>query len=148
MGTLLFLVISLVVMLGAANLTVSSAGEVGTGLGVPSIIISVLVVGVGVCLPELVFAIKSVWKHSEGLAIGNVLAVVMIDATIMLGITALLRPMTIDADLFFVTNVFMGLAAACIIYYARTVQRIGWREGIVMLSIYAAYLYLIIGRSL
>ncbi len=144
--TLLLLLGSLAIMLAAANVTVTTAGDVGTDLGVPSVIISVLVVGIGVCLPELLFAIQSVWKHREGLALGNVLSVVMIDATIMLGITALLRPMVINAGFFLVTNVFMGLAALCIIYFARFVRRLGWQEGVVMLAVYAAYLYFIIAR--
>jgi cation:H+ antiporter len=136
----------LAVMLAAANVTVSSAGDAGTSLGVPAVIINVLVVGIGVCLPELLFAIQSVWKKSEGLALGNVLSVVMIDATIMLGITALVKPMIVDANLFLITNIFMGLAAICIIYFARAVKKIAWQEGVVLLTIYVVYLYLVVLR--
>jgi cation:H+ antiporter len=142
--TLFMLIGSLAGMLIAANVAVTTASDAGTGLGVPGVIISVIVVGIGVCLPELMFAVQSAWKKQEGLAAGNVLSVVMIDATIMLGITALVRPMAIDPSFFLLTNIFMGIAALCIIYFARRVRKLGWQEGVVLLSIYALYLYLVL----
>jgi len=141
---LMQLIGSLMLMLFAANVTVDSASDLGKGLGIPLAVVNVVVVGIGACLPELVFVMKSAMKNNQGLAIGNILSVVMIDATIMLGLIALLRPMTINPSFFFVTNLFMVITSVYIVYTMRVVQRFSWQEGTVFLSIYGLYLFMII----
>jgi len=140
------LLISLAAMLGAAHFAVKHAQAAALHLHIPTFVVSVVIVGIGVCLPELIFAIKSMRQHNAGLGAGNVLSVVMIDGTIMLGLLAIIKPLVIRADLFRVTNVFMALSALLLIYLLKTAKKLGWREGVVMLCVYAGYLYLSIGR--
>jgi cation:H+ antiporter len=138
--TIVLLLLSLGVMLFCADQVVSRAGAVGAALGVPLFLINILVVGIGVCLPELIFAVKSVRSGKSDLALGNVLSVVIIDGTIVLGLIAMMRPLVIDALLMRVTMLFMVLAILFIITFLKADKRLGWQEGITLVALYAGYL--------
>lgn len=75
-----------------------------------------LVVGLGTTVPELFFAVESVKKDDDSLAIGDILGTVLADATIVVGIIALIAPFSFPVKIIYFTGVFM-LTAACILFY-------------------------------
>lgn len=90
-------------ILGIAGLLVSShlivklAEQVAVGMGLPLLVVGMFLVAFGTSLPELAFGIRSVLSRSAEMAVGNLLGSVVANATLILGISALIRPITLSA---------------------------------------------------
>jgi len=126
----IFLIASMALLLIGAHFTVSSAVNLAHNLGITPILIGMLVVGVGTTIPELLFSLQAVKKHDDSLAIGDVLGTVLADATVVVGIIALLNPFFFPQKIIYVTGTFMLLAAFILSYFMRTGKTISKKEAI------------------
>jgi len=140
------LVLAMVVLLASANAVVELISIVAGGIGVPQFIISTIVVGIGVCLPEMIFTIMAVRRGKNDLALGNVLAVVIIDATIMLGISSMINPIVVEAVIIRVAALYMAIAAVFLMGFIRFNKKLSWPEGVLMIAMYITFLYVTIAR--
>lgn len=95
---------------------ISSSLEIALYLNLNSVLVGMIVVGLGTTVPELCFAIQSIKKHDDSLAIGDILGTVLADATVVVGIIALITPFSFPAKIIYFTGVFM-LTASCILFY-------------------------------
>ncbi len=137
--TIILLIISVLVMVVSANFTVSFLSLGAAILGVPAPLVAVFVIGLGSCLPELLFTIRSLQKHKYEMALGNVLGVVIIDATIMLGLVAVFYPLTVDPTLLRVTGLFCFIGALALLYFLKIHQKLSRWEAAILLGIYACF---------
>jgi cation:H+ antiporter len=124
---------------------VSSASFIAIELNLPIILIGILVVGFGSALPEVYFSISSALKNESHMIMGNLMGAVIIPATLVLGIVALINP--IDAsnlDFFFVSRLFVVFAALFFYFFTKTDRSIKIKEAYFLISIYFAFLFSII----
>ncbi|OGL74278.1 hypothetical protein A3C96_00425, partial [Candidatus Uhrbacteria bacterium RIFCSPHIGHO2_02_FULL_60_10] len=90
--SVLLLLASMFLLLVGAHLTVSSGTSLARALGVDPILIGLLVVGLGTTMPELFYSLKALARKDDGLAVGDILGSVLADATVVVGIVALISP--------------------------------------------------------
>ncbi len=114
--SILMLLFSMMILLVGSHFMITSSLSIAESLGVNSIIIWMLVVWLGTTVPELCFAIQSVRKKDDSLAIGDILGTVLADATIVVGIIALIAPFEFPVRIIYFTGVVM-LTASCILFY-------------------------------
>ncbi|MCU0680503.1 MAG: hypothetical protein MUF50_04350, partial [Planctomycetes bacterium] len=126
----LWLLLSMAVLLIGAHFTVASASDLAKNLGVSPILIGMLIVGVGTTIPELLFSLRAVKKHDDSLAIGDLLGTVLADATIVVGILALISPFTFPIKIIYVTGVFMVIASFLLFFFMHTGRNISKKEGL------------------
>jgi len=124
----LFLILSMAILLAASHFTVISATELARDLGVSPILIGMLIVGLGTTMPELLFSLKSVKRRDDSLAIGDILGTVLADATIVVGIIALINPFYFPQKIIYVTGSFMLLASFLLYYFMRNDKVITKKE--------------------
>lgn len=136
---LFFLFLSLILLLVASNLTVKFGTLLANGFNVSPIIIGILFVALGTTLPELFFSIKAVRNKSEGLALGDILGTVITDATIVLGIIAVINPFSFDARLIYVTGFFMLCAMFLLFIFMRSGKMLTKREAVFLLLFYIIF---------
>lgn len=117
---LAFLLFGMVLLLGGAHFVVTSALDIAEGLGVNSLLIGMFLVGLGTVIPELSFSLKSVRKHEDGLAVGDVFGTVLADATIVVGILAIIAPFSFPSRIVYVTGLFMVGAAVILLQLMRS----------------------------
>lgn len=134
-----WLFVSMAALLIASHFTVRFGVSVANELGVNPILVGLLVVGIGTTLPELIFSIRAVRNKHDSLALGDILGTVLTDATIVVGIVALLRPFTFNARIIYITGVFMLLATVVLFSLMRTGKTLSKREAIVLLAFYVAF---------
>ncbi len=96
-STLLF---SFLVVVLSAQLTVNSASNIASALGVPSILIGAKIVAVGTSLPELSTALFAVRRHRTHLAVGDIIGSCLTNLTLVLGIVLLISPFSVDLTVF------------------------------------------------
>jgi len=93
------LTIGIVLLIAGGGLLVRGASEVAQHLGVSPLIVGLTVVGFGTSAPELVVNIISALRGETGLAFGNVVGSNIANMGLILGVAALIAPITIQGQL-------------------------------------------------
>ncbi|MEM3363954.1 MAG: sodium:calcium antiporter [Candidatus Micrarchaeia archaeon] len=146
-ANLVLLVVTIIALIGGAYYTVKFSVSFATEIGVPPFLIALTLVAIGTCMPELVFSIKAVTSNHSELALGDILGNVIIDATILLGIVALIHPINFNPTYIYVTGGMMFFAGALLIYFLRSGRILTRQEGLYLLLFYIIYLILEISTS-
>ncbi len=117
----------------------------GTGIaayiGIPDYIIGLTIIAVGTSLPELAIGIVSTIKNEPALPVGNALGSNIFNALGVIGITAVIRPYTVDADLTRFSLPVMMAACMAFLPIAMTGKKLSRIEGIGFLIAYGVYIY-------
>jgi cation:H+ antiporter len=134
------ILISLVLLLLAAEGIVKSAQFFAISFNLSLPIIGILVVGLGNALPEIRFAVASAKAGETEMILGNLMGAVIMPATLVLGIVALINPIIIpDFTPFVVARTFMIISAIAFYIFARRHEKITKREAIILLLVYALF---------
>ena len=130
----------LVLVLVGARWLVSGAVDLASALGVSEAVIGVTVVAVGTSLPELVTSVVAARKGESAVAFGNVVGSNIFNVLGILGITAIVAPLTVPAEIAgFDIWVMLG-ATALLVWAAVSGWRITRAEGAAMIALYAGYI--------
>lgn len=130
---LLMLIFSMIIMLIGSYFTVTSATGLANFFGINPILIGMLIVGLGTTMPELFFSLQSAKKHNDSLAIGDILGTVLADATIVVGILAIINPFEFPKNIIYITGMFMVVAAYLLFYFMRSGRAISKKEALLLL---------------
>lgn len=130
----------LIVTIFGAKFLVSGAVSLAQAIGLSEAVIGLTIVAIGTSMPELVTSVIAVRKGQGDVALGNVLGSNIFNILGVLGITALIQPMTVPSEILTLDIWVMCAAAIVLIVFARTGWRIGRREGGAMLTCYLGYM--------
>lgn len=133
------LLFSMGILLAGAHFTVSSATALASLWGVSPILIGMLVVGLGTTLPEFFFSLKSVRSRADALAIGDILGTVLADATVVVGILALLSPFSFPQKIIYVAGSFMVAAAFVLFHFMRSGRSISKKEAYLLFVFWLSF---------
>jgi cation:H+ antiporter len=123
---------------------VETASYIALSLGVPKVIIGATIVALGTSLPELSTGVDSVRKGHSDLALSNIIGSCFMNLTLILGISLIATPFRVDMEAFSDLIVF-SLITNLVLWYFISSERIGRREGIVLLVIYSVFLAISFG---
>lgn len=126
------LLVGMVLLLVGAHFTVDSGVAIANFLEINPVLVGLLVVGLGTTMPELFFSLGAVRKHDDSLAVGDVLGTVLADATIVVGILALISPFDFPVRIIYITGVFMVLASILLFYFMRSERILSRKEGVLL----------------
>ena len=79
-----------------AHWFVEGAVSLSVRLGIPKIIIGSVVMSLATTSPEVIVSIVSVLKHQEKIALGNIFGSFVANLGLVLGISGLIRPITVS----------------------------------------------------
>jgi cation:H+ antiporter len=136
----LLLAASLAALLVCAHYAIKSGVAFAELINIPPVIISLTIISIGTCLPELLFSLRSARTRHDELALGDILGTVVTDATIILGIVILIQPFSFDMRMVYVTGVAMFLAGVLAVIFMETGKVLSKREGLMLLAYYAAFI--------
>lgn len=121
-----------------SKITVNSATEIATVLGVSERVIGLTVVAFGTSLPELVTSIIAARKGSADIAIGNIVGSNIFNILFILGLSSLICPLPVAVG--FVTDGVVAILAAVLlaicIYADKLLSR---AEAMIFLVCYGVY---------
>jgi cation:H+ antiporter len=132
-------------ILGAAGVVVcayfivESASYLALGVGIPPVVVGATVVAFGTSLPELSTSYDAVKKGHFEIALGNIVGSCFMNITLILGITLVASPLAINMSAFSNVAIF-SLITNLLLWYFLSNERIGRREGIVLLFLYAVFM--------
>ena len=96
----ILLVVGFVALIKGADFFVEGSGSIAKKLKIPDIIIGLTIVAMGTSMPELVVSVTSAIGGSSDIAIGNVVGSNILNILIILGFSALIRPIKVDGSVF------------------------------------------------
>ncbi|HSW54338.1 MAG TPA: calcium/sodium antiporter [Ignavibacteriaceae bacterium] len=138
--SIIFIVGGLALMILGANLFVTSSISIAKAIGVSDAIIGLTIVAIGTSLPELITSIVAAYKNESDIAIGNVVGSNIFNILGILGITALVIPLSIEGISYIDFGVML-LTALILLPLSKTGFRISRLEGGLLLSGYLVYIY-------
>ena len=92
------LILGLVILIFGGELLVRSAVSFAEKFGVSSFLIGVTVVSFGTSIPELMVSIQAAMDQAADIAIGNVLGSNIANIALVLGVSAVIRPLSITTN--------------------------------------------------
>ena len=131
----------LATLLAASYAVIYSAQYFATTLNISLGLVAVLIVALGNCFPETYFAIISARKEENWMVLGDMMASVIVCATLVLGIVALVAPFKIaDFSPFLIARIFMFIACIFYFFFIASDKKLVKKEGLILLLIYIAFL--------
>jgi len=92
------IIIGLLVLTISADKFVDSSSVIAKLLGMPPLLIGMLIIGFGTSAPELVVSILASFEGNPGIAIGNAYGSNITNIALVLGTTALFRPILVESQ--------------------------------------------------
>jgi len=132
--------LSLIFLLLAAKGMVVSGMFFAQYFNIPIGLIGILVIGLGDSLPEAFFSINAARKGHDWMALGDLMGGVVVTATLVLGIVAMISPIVIsDFSTIAIGRIFLVITALFFLLFLRTGQKITRKEAIFLIFLYVAF---------
>ena len=132
-------IISGIILHYSSKMTVHYASALSVDLLLPPIFIGLFVIALGTSLPELVVGLKAASRKQEDIILGNIMGSVVVNSTIVLGVTSIIMPITANITIFLTSIGFMILAAFLFTSFVESGNKIYWKEGVAMIIIYVLF---------
>lgn len=137
---LLFFIIGLGILVKGADFLVDGASGVARKLKIPETIIGMTIIVLGTSAPEIFIALQAFSTNNTDLILGDIIGCVIADIFLLLGISALIRPVkikrnTVDVEIpfyIFLVTVFIVLITFAF-FTDGEINRIG---GVILLLLY------------
>ena len=130
------------------ELIVRNSLIIAKNLGISDFLISATVIAVGSSLPELVVSLVAIFKKNIDLAVGNIVGSNIFNILYVLGVTALINPISlpsfVNIDIIFLMFV---TALLFVFMFTGKKHKLERWEGVIFILLYITYLFFIILRG-
>ena len=134
------LALGLFLLVYGGNMLVDGSVVVAKKMGLSSLVIGLVLVGFGTSTPELLASLISVYKGSNGIAVGNVIGSNIANILLVLGLAALVHPIQIDIKDFKRDGVVL-MVASLMVLGASFLGIINRLMGLVFVLVLMGYVY-------
>ncbi|PIN75651.1 hypothetical protein COV18_02280 [Candidatus Woesearchaeota archaeon CG10_big_fil_rev_8_21_14_0_10_37_12] len=145
-GYVMLFLLALPVLFFSASIVVVSGTQLALDALLPPIFVGLFFIAIGTSLPELVVQIRAVFSGHPSIALGNIIGSVIWNSTLILGVVAIISPITGNLFLFLTSSLFMVIVCLLFAVLVDHGRRLTWKEGLVLLLMYV--LFIIVELSL
>jgi len=145
---ILILLGGLALILFGANWLVDGSSSIAKRFGISEFVIGLTIVGIGTSTPEMVVSFLSAFQGKADMAIGNIVGSNIFNTLMILGVTALIAPLTItksnlkkDIPLNIFVTVLLILLGMNFTIFGLGQDQLSRIDGAILLVIFAWYLY-------
>lgn len=127
-----------------SDVTVDAATEIAKFFGMSDRLIGLTIVAFGTSLPELITSVTAALKGKADIAVGNIVGSNIFNYLFVVGITAVITPVTYSAS-FTVDSIMAVVAAVLLLVCVMKHKELRRWAGVILLMVYAGYFaYLIL----
>ena len=138
---LTWLLLGFLLLLVAAELTVTNAVGFAGYVGMSQLSVSAVIIGMGSSLPELSVSLVALWRGRGGLSVGNLMGSNVLDTLLVPGIGAAISPLPVPPEVISVDIAVQALVTVLVLAFLYVSPRgIKAPEAILLLAIYLAYI--------
>lgn len=147
--TVIWLLVGLGLIVLGADWLVEGASSIARKAGVSEFVIGLTIVGFGTSCPELVVSLTGAWEGNADVAVGNVLGSNIFNVLFILGLTALLCPVSMTADnrkrdipeTLLVTMLLLCFGMSHSLFGIGEADGLSHVDGAIFLVVFALYIY-------
>ena len=143
----LLLVVGLALLVWSADRFVFGAAAIANNFGLSPMIIGLTIVALGSSAPEIMVSATASLEGKMNTAVGNVIGSNITNITLVLGLTALLKPLMVSSSTLF-RELPLVLGATAVAGWVLHDKQLGYLEGMVLLSLFIAMMAYLIINSL
>lgn len=151
MISFLLLILGLVLVVYGANLLVDGASSLAKKYKIPNIVIGLTVVAFGTSAPEFIVSTYAAYTGNSDIAIGNVVGSNIFNIFFILGVSAVIFPLTILKNTV-LKEIPLSLLAAIVVYVLvndvllsqGTENIISFGDGLILLSFFVIFMYYLV----
>ncbi len=151
MITYILFVLGFILLIKGADLLVDGSASVARKLKISDISIGLTVVAFGTSMPELVVNIFASFQNNPDIAIGNILGSNIANILLILGISAIIYPLTVKKNTIWkeipfslLAALVLGILASDALIDGRNFSELSRGEGIVLIGFFAIFMYYIV----
>ncbi len=151
----LLLLIGFALLIKGADLFVDGASSLAKKLKVPSMLIGLTIVAFGTSAPEAAVSINAALKSSSELAVGNIVGSNIFNILLVLGVSAIIKPISIKMNTILKEFPFMLLATVVLYilgndikFQGNSINILTQGDGLIILSIFAVFLYYLVEMAI
>jgi cation:H+ antiporter len=137
--SLLYLAIGLTIVVGAAELTVSSAVSVARMLGLSEAVVAIILIGLGSSLPELTISVAAVIKGHHRMSVGNLIGSNVFDTLVPIGAAAVIAPLRFDEGMLRFELPYLAFLTMAVLFFFISKRGLQRWEAAVVLALYCVY---------
>ena len=143
----ILLIVGLVLILVGANYLTDGSAALARRFNISEFIVGLTIVAIGTSTPELVVSVISAIHGSGEMAIGNVTGSNLFNGLLILGITTLIRPVSLTSDnikkdipLGILASIVMVVVCCDVLLGSDLRNNIGRDEGIILLLLFVIFI--------
>lgn len=141
------MVVGLVVLTVGAEALIRGGSGLAKAFGLPSLVIGLTVVAFGTSAPEIAVSIGAAYTGDPGIALGNAIGSNTCNILFILGLSSLVAPLLVSAQLIRLDVPVMICVAALAWFFAHDGQIVRW-EGLVLFGLLVIYTVVLITLGL
>lgn len=134
------LVVGFVMLIKGADWFVEGASKIADRLGIPQLVIGLTIVAMGTSAPETAVSISAALKGSAEIAVGNVVGSNILNILIILGITSIIIPLSVQKSTIKYEIPYMILITVIFAVLGLTDNVIGIGDGLILWGLFIIYL--------
>lgn len=154
MITYLLLVVGFALLIKGADLLVDGSASIARKLKVSDISIGLTIVAFGTSMPELVVNIFASIQGNPDIAIGNILGSNIANILLILGISAIIYPLTVKKNTVWkeipfslLAAIVVGILASDMLIDGRDFSELSRGDGFILIGFFAIFMYYIVSIS-
>ena len=145
---ILILLAGLLLILFGANWLVDGSSSIAKRFGISEFVIGLTIVGIGTSTPEMVVSFLSAFQGKADMAIGNIVGSNIFNVLMILGLTALVCPLSItktnlkrDIPLNIIVTVLLIVLGMNLTLFGKGQNQLCRLDGAILLGLFAWYLW-------
>ncbi len=136
--TVVLAVLGMIGVYFGADWTITSVTEVATIFGIPTAIVTMIVVAIGTSLPELIISVQAARKGKHSIALGNIFGSNTFNALAVSGIPSFFGPLAVSEQAMII-GIPLFIIATLAFIFTTSDDRIQKWEGYALVVIYIAF---------
>jgi cation:H+ antiporter len=135
----LLVLVGMVMLGGGSYFLVDSATLLARRAGISELVIGLTVIAMGTSAPELITSLVAALRRQADVSVGNIMGSNIFNILGILGVTAMIQPQTIPAQVRWLDGPVMLISSVALLPIALSAARISRTEGVILLAGYITY---------
>ncbi len=137
---LVLLVVGFVMLIKGADIFVEGAAGIAAKFGIPQLVIGLTIVAMGTSAPEAAVSITAAFKGTADITIGNVVGSNIMNALVILGVTAVIVAVSVRKSTVYCEIPFVILVTAALLAMGALDGSVGRADGVILWVLFLVYL--------
>jgi len=145
--SIFYIIVGFILLVIGGEFLVRSAVGLSFKLNLSKLIIGMTVVSFATSAPELLVSLQAALNGSPDLALGNVIGSNIANIALVLGITAIIAPLTVDKNFYKMNWPAMMVFSILFYYFLWNDAVLSRVEGVILFVLLIAFIYLMIAKA-